>query len=188
MGFEILQSHIALSASNNVKEICKPLEKLGVTYFSFVRSYRNGSHIRLSNNPAWTDHYYKRGFYNVVLKQVPDSEGNLLWSNIEKYPLFYEASEFYDVDNGTVIILNIDDVTERYFFGSTKSNTKINDIYIHHLDLFKKFILYFKETAKSLINQAEKSKIIIPNKHIDDIEKNIAANALIDEFLDEIKI
>ena len=99
MGFEILENHIALSASNNVKEICKPLEKLGVTYFSFVRSYRNGSHIRLSNNPAWTDHYYKRGFYNVVLKQVPDSEGNLLWSNIDKYPLFYEASEFYDVDN-----------------------------------------------------------------------------------------
>ena len=39
MGFEILENHIALSASNNVKEICKPLEKLGVTYFSFVRSY-----------------------------------------------------------------------------------------------------------------------------------------------------
>lgn len=186
MGLEILQNHIALTSSDSVRDICKPLEMLGISYFSFVRSYHDGSHIRLSNNPAWTDHYYKRGFYNIVLKQVPDSEGNILWSNIDKYPLFYEAAEYYDVDNGTVVVLNIDDITERYFFGSTKSNTTINQIYIHYPDLLKRFILYFKETAKLLIAQSEKSKIIVPKNDMERMDE--VDFGVINDFLNEIKI
>lgn len=186
MSISLTAHHIALSSSDNIKEICSPLERLGINYFSFVRSYKNGSHIRLSNNPAWTQHYYKREFYNVILKQVLDSEGNILWSNIDKYPLFYEASEFFDVDNGTVIVLTIDDVTERYFFGSTKANRQVNHIYIHQLDLLKIFILYFKETAKILIEKAEKTKIIVPQKQ--PCVNDMYNPSQINNFLNEIKI
>jgi len=186
-GLVLSQNHVALSSSDSMKEICKPLDKLNINYFSFVRSYHDGSHIRLSNNYAWTNHYYNRGFYNIVLKQVPDKEGNLLWSNIDKYPLFYEAAEYYNVDNGTVIVLTIDDVTERYFFGSTKSNNGMNHFYIHHLDLLKKFILYFKETARILIAKAEESKIFIQKIETNEAKNNIDEN-LVEDFLNDIKI
>ena len=181
-----LTNHIALTSSILVKEICKPLEKIGINYFSFVRSFADGSHIRLSNNPAWTKHYYDRKFYNVILKQVPDNEGNLLWANIDKYPLFYEASEYFDVDNGTVVILKIDDVTERYFFGSNRENRKVNDIYLYKFHLLQKFILYFKESAFPLIREAEKTKIIVPKDHnpINNAEDENSIN----DFLNEIKV
>lgn len=187
MGLVMPQNHIAFTTAGNIDEICKPLQKLGITYFSFVRSYKDGSHIRLSNNPQWTNHYYTRGFYNIVLKQVPDSEGNILWSNIDKYPLFYEASEFYDVDNGTVIVLNLDDITERYFFGSTKNNISINDVYLRRIDLFKRFILYFKESAQDLISKAETTKILVPRNKIEQ-DTSMLRDDIVDEFLEDIKI
>ncbi|TAK77702.1 MAG: hypothetical protein EPO11_02270 [Gammaproteobacteria bacterium] len=182
----ILQNHIALTASEDIKEICKPLERIGITYFSFVRSYKDGSHVRLSNNPEWTHHYYNREFYNVVLKQVPDAEGNILWSSVDRYPLFHEASELFNIDNGTVIVLTMEDVTERYFFGSTQLNKKVNYIYIHQIDLLKKFILYFKVTAEKLIKQAEKTKILVSKNKL--YEQNSYNNNTLKEFLDDIKI
>jgi hypothetical protein len=98
MDIDLLKKHIVFTSSLDIEAICKPLLKLGISYFSFVRSFQDGSHIRLSNNPGWTQHYYRRQFYNVIMKQVPDSEGNILWSSIDKYPLFHEASEYFDVD------------------------------------------------------------------------------------------
>jgi DNA-binding CsgD family transcriptional regulator len=91
------------------------------------------------------------------------------------------------VDNGTVIVLNIEDVTERFFFGSTKLNTSVKYIYINHIYLLKRFILYFKETAKQLIALAEKSKIDIAK--IEEKEKNKDIDQrIIDEFLNDTKI
>jgi len=188
MGIEFLQNHIALASSNEISNICAPLSKLGINYFSFVRSFKDGSHVRLSNNPAWTQHYYLRGFYNIVIKQIPDLEGNILWSCIDKFPLFHEASEYFNVDNGTVMIVTIDDIVERYFFGSTRENKQVNYIYLNQTDLLKKFILYFKETAKKIIDLSEKSKIIIPRNEPEKKDEQFYCDSLIEEFLNEIKV
>jgi hypothetical protein len=142
----------------------------------------------LSNNPGWTEHYYARSFYNVVINQVPDAEGNILWSNIDRYPLFHDASEYFDVDNGTVVVLTADDITERFFFGSTRENTEVNYIYLHKIDLLKRFILYFKEKAKPIIDESEKTKIIIPKRDYDDGDSKFYSDELIRGFLDKIKI
>lgn len=188
MGIEFLEKHIALDSADDVNQICMPLAKIGITYFSFVRSFKDGSHIRLSNNAAWTKHYYSRGFYNVVLKQVPDADGNILWSSIDRYPLFHDASEFFNVDNGTVLVLTIDDVVERYFFGSTRDNKQVNYIYLNKLDILKRFILYFKEVGAPLINKASRSKIILPKQEVCKHDEEFYNNGLLQEFLDDIKI
>jgi DNA-binding CsgD family transcriptional regulator len=188
MGIQLPQNHITLTSATDIKEICRPLEKLGITYFSFFRSFADGSHIRLSNNTGWTEHYYKREFYNVITKQVPDTEGNILWSAIDRYPLFHEASEYFDVDNGTVLVVMIDDVIERYFFGSTKENSQVNYIYLHKIDLLKRFILHFKECASHLINEAEKTKIILPKLILNRQDEEFYSDSLIQEFLNDIKI
>jgi DNA-binding CsgD family transcriptional regulator len=188
MGIQLPQNHITLTSATDIKEICRPLEKLGISYFSFLRSFADGSHIRLSNNMDWTTHYYNREFYNVITKQVPDIEGNILWSSIDQYPLFYEASEYFNVDNGTVLVVTTEDVTERYFFGATKENNQVNYIYLHKLDLLKRFILHFKECAGYLIDDAEKTKIIVPKLVLNKQDEEFYSDALIQEFLNDIKI
>ncbi len=188
MGMEFLQNHIALSSSNDINEICRPLAKLGITYFSFVRTFKDGSHIRLSNNADWTKHYYRRGFYNVVINQVPNAEGNILWSCIDRYPLFHDASEYFDVDNGMVMVFSFNDVVERYFFGAKRENKKVNSMYVNQVDLFKRFVLYFKEVAKPLIDMADSSRIVVPLEMIDIEDNEFCNNENVKEFLDEIKI
>jgi|GEM_PF-4027328 len=160
-------------------DICKPLGKLGISYFNFVRYYQDGTHIKLSNQSVCAKHYHKH--------QVPDFEGTLLWSNINKHPLFYEIAEFREVDNGTLIVLKFGDVTERYFFGSTQSNGKTNYSYMYHLDLLKRFIFYFKEIAKPLIKQAEKTKVMASSQGIVTAERYILCQNKINEFISQTK-
>lgn len=188
MGIALPQNHICLTSSTDMEEICKPLAKLSINYFSFVRSFSDGSHIRLSNNAAWTKHYYDREFYKVAVKQAPEVEGSILWSSIDKYPLFHEASEFFDVDNGVVIVVTNDDIVERYYFGSTRENKQVKYVYLHKLDLLARFILHFKERANYLISAAENSKIVTSPPLLSKQDEEFYSDTLVQSFLDDIKI
>ena len=64
----------------------------------------------------------------------------------------------------------------------------MNYIYLNHIDLLKKFILYFKEIARPIINRAAHSKIIVPHKTINKEGEEFYNNDIIQEFLDNIKI
>lgn len=188
MMLKMTNDHIAINASNDIQQITKPLLKLGVSYFSYVRSYEDGSHIRLSNNAPWTRHYYDRGFYNVVIRQVPAMDSCLLWNNIDKYPLFHEASEYFNIDNGAVIVVKSDDITERYFFGATRDNTAVNAIYLYRMDLLKRFILYFKEMARDIICTAEKSKIMQLVVNQDQANRHFIQDEELNHYYDQTRI
>ena len=92
-----ISKNIALTSSQDIDAICAPLRKLGISYFSYVKSFKDGSHIRLANNPHWTQYYYQKKFYNVVLNQVPAKQGSILWKNIDPYPLFVDASDLLNL-------------------------------------------------------------------------------------------
>ncbi len=183
-----LNKHIVLTSASEIDVICQPLEKIDINYFSFVRSFKDGSHIRLSNNPYWTKHYYDKKFYNVILKQVPENNCNILWSSIDRYPLFSDASEHFDIDNGTVIVISYDDFVERYFFGSGKHNVHVNHLYQFSQDIFYKFIIYFKEKAADIIVSANKQRILVPKANFNEEDRAFYSSDLINEFLEAIKI
>lgn len=51
-----------MNSSYDVAEVCRPLKNLNVNFFCFHRIYNDGSEIMLSNNDAWTEHYYKNTY------------------------------------------------------------------------------------------------------------------------------
>lgn len=186
-----LNKHIAITSHVEIDQICAPLKKLGINYFSYVKSFKDGSHIRLSNNPHWTNHYYQNKYYNVVQHQIPKLNGHILWSCVDRYPLFQDASEIYNIDNGIVVVESNNSVVERYFYGSTKSNHKINEFYFYNIDLLYRFNLFFKEKAKKIINNADKFKIFLLKDRVENIEKNVLflnEKSKIKQFLEETKI
>lgn len=186
-----LNKHIAITSHGEIDQICAPIKKLGINYFSYVKSFKDGSHIRLSNNPHWTNHYYQNKYYNVILHQIPKTNGHILWSCIDRYPLFQDASEIYDVDNGIVIVEANDSVVERYFYGSTKENHKINEFYCYNINLLYRFNLYFKENAAKIINNAIKFKIFVPKDTLNNPEESnfcTPEKSKINQFLEETKI
>jgi hypothetical protein len=185
-----LSKHITITSHGEIDQICAPIKKLGINYFSYVKSFIDGSHIRLSNNPHWTNHYYQNKYYNVVLNQIPKINGHILWSCIDKYPLFQDASEIYDVDNGIVIVELNDSTVERYFYGSTRNNYKINEFYCFNINLLYRFNLYFKEKARKIINNAANTKIIVPKDPVNSLQNNpsMTKKSMINQFIEETKI
>jgi hypothetical protein len=185
MDIKLLRKHPVFTAIPEIGEICKPLEQLGINYFSFMRYYEDGSHIRFCNHADWLEHYYKQDFHNLVTK-IPGSEGVLPWSCLQDLQSLREASEIYNINNGVMLTIPAGNTTEIYSIGSTKGDDKLNYFYLNHTDLLYKFILYFKEKAYSLIKAAQKAPILLP---ISSISNNSSGSeTLFQEFLNAIEL
>lgn len=184
-----LKNHIALTSASDIQDICAPLKRLGITYFTYFKTYKDGSHIRLSNDASWTEHYYKRKFYNVIVKQVPPLNGCVLWSCLDEYPIFTEAAEYFNVDNGVVLVVRSGDTVERYFFGSTRDNTILKRYYFFNIEFLNRFVLYFKDRGSHIIEEAVKHKIYTPKINLVlDKDEDFYQNSNIIKFLEETKI
>jgi hypothetical protein len=50
-----LKNHFALTSANDVNDICLPLQDIGITYFNYLKIYKDGSRELLTNNAPWID-------------------------------------------------------------------------------------------------------------------------------------
>lgn len=172
-----LSKHFSLTSSQDVNAICHPiLDNLGITYFNYLKVHHNDSSRELlTNNAEWIDHFYQQKLYKSI--GAIDIEhllpkGFFLWSELNgSDPIYSQGREIFNIDNGISFVIKRADVTYLYIFGSTRDNTKINHFYTRHIDLLKRFILYFREKASTLILQAEKNRIYLPEKQIIDPHK-----------------
>lgn len=172
-----LGKHFSLTSSQDVGSICNPiLESIGITYFNYLKIHHgDSSRELLTNNAQWIDHFYKNELYKSV--GAVDIEhllpkGYFLWSELNgNDPIYSQGRETFNIDNGISFVIKRKDVTHLYIFGSTRDNTKINNFYIRNVDLLKRFILYFKDKGSSLISQAEKNRIYLPEKQIIDTSR-----------------
>lgn len=166
-----LKQHFSLTSSQMVAEICnEPLANLGVTYFNYLKIYKDGSRDLLTNNPQWIEHFYKNALYQSsgaldIEYFLP--KGYFLWSELNNEdPIYAQGRENFNIDNGLSIVVKQKDATILYIFASTRENHKINNFYVRNIDLFKRFILYFNDKGAGLIRQAEKNRIILPEHQI----------------------
>src|ERR1044071_8967333 len=47
-----------------MEEVCEPLKKLGIQYFTYCRSYENGKRLYLCSLPDWVELYLHHSFQN----------------------------------------------------------------------------------------------------------------------------
>lgn len=163
MNIIIPKQHIALKSAHDIDLICTPLKKFGITHFVYTRSFIDGSHINLCNNPGWTDYFYNEGeYYKVGMFEGPSKlyqPGYFLWSALGPSSLFDNARERFGIDHGITIVKPNKQFCDFFYFGSTVGNEAINNFYLMNLDILERFILYFKDRAKDIIAKALKNKI-----------------------------
>lgn len=167
-----LKNHFSLASSADVDNICmSSLGSIGVSYFNYIKIYHNDSSRELlTNNADWIDHFYRNSLYKSV--GAVDIEhllpkGYFLWSELNSSdPIYSQGRESFNIDNGITFVIKRKDVTYLYIFASTRDNEQINNFYIRNIDLFKRFILYFKDKASDLIAKASENKIYLPEKQI----------------------
>ena len=59
-----LDNHIFLTSAYDLDQIFIPMKRFfGFTHFIYRRDYNDGSEIRLSNHPDWTEYFYKNNLH-----------------------------------------------------------------------------------------------------------------------------
>jgi DNA-binding CsgD family transcriptional regulator len=197
----LAKNHLSLIVSNDIDEICKPLKKFGIKLFTYLKNYRNGAQIYLSNDSRWTEDYYNKKLYESSLFELNPAiypSGYTLWPKDSSSKVFIHARTYFDSDHGITIIENQKKFCEFYFFSTSASNPSIINLYLNNIDLLKRFVVYFKDKASAILKTAEKNKIIIPQhfqklnvaeNDVDFILHSMLLNtSLKKEFLKEIRI
>lgn len=149
--------NIHVEFCKEITSICQPLKLFDINYFHFVRSYKDGSRLSLSNNPSFSEYYYDKQFYlQPLISKVP-SEHKLpyhLWLTCGSNAIFQALRELFDIDNGITITKHHTHYSDFYYFGSKPGHTEINNFYLVNAPLLERFITYFMDTASSIIQRA----------------------------------
>ncbi|KTD11912.1 Bacterial regulatory protein, luxR family [Legionella gratiana] len=184
-----LEKHHALSSSNNIKELFNPiLNSIGISYFNYIKIYNEDcSRELLTNNPDWINHFYKNALYNSI--GTIDVEhllpkGYFLWSELDsKDPIYLQGRDFFNIDNGISFVIKRNDVTYLYIFAAGKEKYDINNFYVGNIDLLQRFIHFFNDQARILIQEASQHRIYLPSQQI--INPNRVNNILLAEKIRE---
>src|SRR4051794_30499128 len=84
-----ISQHPNLIHAHDLRELCRPLENLNITYFTHAHVDNNGQFSALTNNPRFSEHYLRNQYYNADIHLAQTSElGNyVIWDAIERYGL-----------------------------------------------------------------------------------------------------
>lgn len=192
-----LNDHIAITSCYEVTEMCKPLEQLNIDVFIYGRQYKDNTRIFLSNNAKWNAHYID-GFYKLSYLETYQFETHVqndVLLSAHMYPNnagFRDANTVIGMQHGIAMPTLYPDYKEFIYFASNNNEPIIFNYYLHHLDLLKKFIAYFREQARDLIIQSEKHKLIIPQEYLNqntsfDFSKHLLSKDQEQEFLSAIE-
>lgn len=84
----------------------------------------------------------------------------MLWNALPPSQALNVSSESFDIDNGITLLEFGKECCHCYLFASTRDNIKITNFYINNLDVLERFILYYKDRAKKIIELSTKNKIV----------------------------
>lgn len=167
MSTSILKNHVLYTDYHAITEICKPLEKINTCGFIFMRHFREGHFIDLSNQIEWSDHFLN----NYMQEKYPASsisdhmfiaEGISLWSLNQDNLIWREGKDFFNFGNGISIAIPKEKYIDIFCFYTHKNHYEMNKFYISNLELLKKFSEFFLEKAQPIIKRGLRDPLTIP--------------------------
>lgn len=150
------------SATQEMKKLCRPLEKYNIKHFSFIRSFDDGRFVNFSNIDNWIEHYYRKKLYTTSCFENHPSEyfsHIYLWDDQLQGKVIETGHETFNSYHGLTIIDRKYDYTSFYFFSTEKHHNYIRNFYINHLSSLYEFLHQFEKDSKDLI-----AKNIIPHR------------------------
>ncbi len=151
--------------TNKINQILKPLiELFNINYFAYVKGYWDFTMFSLCNRPDFGKYFYEYKLYDKI-DGFPDylQYKYVFLEELDKNRNYYKhiyqpMKEIFDISHVVVMSeINLGS-TEFFLFGAPESQTNFNRDFLLHVDYFNKFTLYFKDTAKQLIEHAKKER------------------------------
>jgi len=151
---------INLTCDESINASLQPIfEKLGVTYFLYILSYNdNDKRVWLTNNPYWTEHFYKKDLFYEGDFEKQDQQyvpGYYLWETLTGQKVYDHAREF-NIDHGMTIVNRFDTHLEFTHLASTRSNREIKQVYLNNVDIINQMILFLRDSGGGKLNSLMK--------------------------------
>lgn len=161
------QNHVTFTSTEDIKSlVSSELSGLGINYFTFDRTYNDGSHVKLTTAGAWIEHYYREKLYNACIFEIDHklfAKGYLFWSWLNREPL-YSAASLFDIDHGFTIIQPQEDCCDFFNFGTSRNNPISKHTLLSQMENFYHFVSLFYDKAQRIINEAARTRFILPIK------------------------
>ncbi len=161
-------SHFFFTSSQAVDAIIQPLKQyFGITSFIYQKNFDDGTEIRLFNQPKWCAFFYEQELYKQSVFESKPSQyvkNRILWNSIPQHSAVLSKARQFNIDHGITFVEPVSDGCEFFFIGAPADKPEVMRRYVTRIDLLGKFIIYFRERATPLIEQAKQNKIYIPNK------------------------
>jgi DNA-binding CsgD family transcriptional regulator len=153
-----IKKTLAWDLALEVNEICQPMFKAyGLNYFHYSRLYPDGSAIYLDSDRLWTEHFCRQE-HPLAVSYMP--EGGFILNENNTPPIILSDAKIFKHDHYFSICQYKKNYQEYTCLATESENLNIYHFYLHQQDALHQFLLYFKEKAHHLIEQAEKQRII----------------------------
>lgn len=183
------------SISARMVDFCKPLnDYFGITYFAYFKIYpKDSTYITFSNDAEYTQEYCTKIHNETMYFQQYIENNNeakvILWPqdpfNLAT-DLIFKRGHWHGLN---IVTQWNDNVMEGFDFVAHKENFRINEFYIKHYDVLKKFIEQFKITFADVITKATICKSKYKNGFIHNLPEHQETNISdIQAFLQDIGV
>lgn len=168
-----LTQHHCMKTTAIISKIATPVsEMFAIKHFRYLKLYHDGSRALLSNRPDAISYMYEAGNYHYMWYDgdFPNflesgwhywKINHLLVRNKIQQRVEHEMLELLGICDGVTFIAHFKDAYEIFSFDTSDAN-----IYRADKRLLLRFIFYFKQQARALIQQAEAEKIMVPTNLI----------------------
>lgn len=159
-----MENHIFFKLVDEVNQIIAPLIKhFSLDSFSYLKTYNDGSQIRLTNQPEWIKYYLTQRLYLNSIFELPAanySKSSVIYSHTNTHTEIFSAAKKFGLNPGITFIQPTNDGCEFYFLGTTITDRLILDQCLSHIHLLEKFIASFHDLAQKLLIQLEPHHVI----------------------------
>ncbi len=165
----------SLANVGRMGQLCNQyLFETAITTMCYVRVYRSGQMLYLSNDETWLNLYYNNEFFNAASHTdsyiVTGKENYYFWPD-EGGDDVFNAAISHNMCYGFNLRESSSDYYETFIFNTNKEHPEVNNYYINHIPHLKKIIQVFKAKVLEellikppVLYQLDQSVIAVINK------------------------
>lgn len=151
---QLPQGHHSLRSCTLVRDICKPLfDSTDISYFHHAELYDCAKISILTTHAEFHEHFWKHRYEKELFKQY---YVGIFFNEPAAIPILRDGLQF-GIDHILMIIVRHSNHYETFGFGTRPGNDAIVNFYLNHMDVLKKFTIYFREKGGDLIKAAQKN-------------------------------
>lgn len=154
-----------------VSKLTSVLQWIDINTFFHIRITRTNQFFILSNNQHIADYFIQENNsveimpITLATTSVCGKISAVYWMNYE-HDSFISALRRFGISNGITVALPFNDHIDIFSFASSLENTQLNNFYLNHFRLIKRFIVFFRLKARKIIEHANSHLYSLKNKMV----------------------